>query len=353
MAIPVFDGHNDFLLRLLHQPDRRASLWPDGDGSGHIDLRRLQAGRFAGGLFAMFVPSPRAAGGQRGDDAMEQSPYDVPLAAPVGQAEALDSVRAMAGHLHWMARASEGQIRICRSAREVRECQQKGRIAAVLHLEGAEAIDPGFAALDELAAWGLRSLGLVWSRPNIFGTGVPFRFPSGPDVGPGLTDLGKRLVAECNRRRILIDLSHLNAAGFEDVARLSDAPLVASHSCAHAISASSRNLTDRQLEMIADSGGLVGLNFATILLRRDGRRSPVMGWSALLRHLDHLIARVGEDHVGFGSDFDGTTVPGPIQDVTGLVPLQAALRTHGYDTPLLRKLCHENWHGVLERTWGC
>jgi membrane dipeptidase len=353
MTIPVFDGHNDFLLRLLHLPDRRATLWPDGDGSGHIDLRRLQSGRFAGGLFAMFVPSPRTADGQGGDDAMEHSPYDVPLAAPVGHAEALQSVRAMAAHLHWMERASEGQIQICRSVREVRACQQQGRIAAVLHLEGAEAIDPEFAALDELAAWGLRSLGLVWSRPNIFGNGVPFRFPSGPDVGSGLTELGKRLVAECNRRRILIDLSHLNAAGFADVARLSDAPLVASHSCAHAITESSRNLTDRQLGMIADSGGLVGLNFATILLRRDGRRSPVMGWSAILRHLDHLIARVGEDHVGFGSDFDGTTVPGSIKDVTGLAQLQAALRAHGYDTPLLRKLCHENWHGVLERTWGC
>ena len=159
-------------------------------------------------------------------------------------------------------------------------------------------------------------------------------------------------MAECNRLRILIDLSHLNEAGFNDVAALSDAPLVATHSGAHAITASSRNLTDRQLAMIAERKGMVGVNFATIFLRRDGRRSPEMGWSPLLRHLGHLIDRLGEDHVGFGSDFDGTTIPANIGDVTGLPALQSALRLHGYDTALLRKLCHENWLNVLERTWG-
>ena len=150
----------------------------------------------------------------------------------------------------------------------------------------------------------------------------------------------------------MIDLSHLNETGFDEVARLSDAPLVATHSNAHAVTPSTRNLTDRQLAMIRESGGMVGLNFATVFLRRDGRRSPEMGWSPVLRHLDHLIAHLGEDHVGFGSDFDGATVPGVIGDVTGLDALQITLRAHGYSTALLEKLCHANWIAVLERTWG-
>jgi membrane dipeptidase len=258
----------------------------------------------------------------------------------------------MALDLAWMERASDGQFRICRSVAELRDCLAQGIIAGVLHMEGAEAIDPDMQALAAFHGLGLRSLGPVWSRPNAFGHGVPFRFPSGPDTGPGLTAAGRRLVAECNRLRILIDLSHLNEAGFNDVARLSDAPLVATHSGAHAITASSRNLTDRQLAMIAERKGMVGVNFATVFLRRDGRRSPEMGWSPLLRHLGHLIDRLGEDHVGFGSDFDGTTIPANIGDVTGLPALQSALRAHGYDTALLRKLCHENWLNVLERTWG-
>jgi hypothetical protein len=102
-------------------------------------------------------------------------------------------------------------------------------LASVLHIEGAEAIDPNFEFLDVLYEAGLRSLGPVWSRSNAFGHCVPFRCPSSPDTGPGLTDLGKELIDRCNRLRILIDLSHLNERGFWDVAAISNAPFVATH----------------------------------------------------------------------------------------------------------------------------
>ena len=227
-----------------------------------------------------------------------------------------------------------------------------GRIAGVMHMEGAEAIDEGLDALHVFHALGLRSLGPVWSRPTIWGHGVPFAFPADPDTGPGLTEAGRRLVRECDGLRILTDLSHLNAEGFRDVARISRLPLVATHSNAHRVTPSSRNLTDWQLDAIRDTGGLVGLNFATVFLRPDGRRSPDMGWDPILRHLDHLIGRLGEAHVGFGSDFDGATVPEVIGDVTGLPALQAALAAHGYDTTLLERLCHGNWLACLERVWG-
>lgn len=352
MTVPVFDGHNDFLLRLLNDPVRRAELWLAGSPQGHLDLPRMKTSGFAGGFFAIYVPSPADPRAADLEAMMDHPPYHLPLPDPVPLDVGLPVALQMAGHLHWMAAASGGAFRVVRSAGEIRACMAQGVIAGILHLEGAEAIDPDLFNLEAWYAMGLRSLGPVWSRPTAFGHGVPFAFPATPDTGPGLTDAGRRLVAECNRLRILIDLSHLNEAGFNDVARLSDAPLVATHSNAHAVTASSRNLTDRQLAMIAASGGMVGLNFATVFLRRDGRRSPEMGWSPLLRHLDHLIAHLGEDHVGFGSDFDGATVPAAIGDVTGLDALQTALRTHGYDTALLQKLCHKNWIAVLDRTWG-
>jgi membrane dipeptidase len=134
--------------------------------------------------------------------------------------------------------------------------------------------------------------------------------------------------------------------------RLSDAPLVATHSCAHAVCPSTRNLTDWQLDAIAETGGMVGLNFATCFLRPDGRESPDMGFDVMMRHLDHLIGRLGEDHVGFGSDFDGATMPEGIGDVTGLPRLVAACRAHGYSDALIRKIAHENWLALLTRTWG-
>lgn len=351
MPMPVFDGHNDFLLRLLRAPDRRA-MFLQGEGAGHIDLPRMRAGGFAGGLFAIFVPSPRDAAAGALDDLMANPPYALPLPAPVSLAAAQPVALAMAGHLLAMERQAPGDFALCRSVADIRAAMDSGRIAGVMHMEGAEAIDEGLEALHLFHAMGLRSLGPVWSRPTAFAHGVPFAFPASPDSGPGLTDAGRRLVTDCNRLRILIDLSHLNAAGVRDVAALSDAPLVATHSCAHAITPSSRNLTDDQLRMIRDSGGLVGLNFATVFLRPDGRQDPAMGWEAMLRHLDHLIGILGEGGVAFGSDFDGATVPAGLADVAGLPRFVEALRGHGYDEALIERLAWRNWLDVLARTWG-
>lgn len=351
-AVPVFDGHNDFLLRLLTQPGERARIWLEGDGQGHLDLPRMRAGGFAGGLFAIYIPSPETADAVDYQALMDAPPYDLPLPAPLDLAEAQPVALAMAGHLLWMERAAPDDFVLCRTAGEIRTAMAAGKVAGVMHMEGAEAIGPDLDALHVWHAMGLRSLGPVWSRPTAFGHGVPFRFPGDPDTGEGLTEAGLALVRECNRLKIMIDLSHLNEKGVDEVARISDAPLVATHSNAHAVTPSTRNLTDRQLAMIRDSGGMVGLNFATCFLREDGRRSPEMGWEAMLRHLDHLIGVLGEDHVGMGSDFDGATVPEPMADVAGLPAFQSALRAHGYDEDLMSKLCHGNWLGLLERTWG-
>ena len=347
----VFDGHNDFLLRLLRAPERREEAWLTGNGEGHLDLPRMKAGGFAGGFFAIYIPSPASPGAPDYMAMMDAPPYDLPLPAPIDAAEAQPIALSMAGHLAWMERAAAGRFEVCTTTARIRAAMAEGRIAAIMHMEGAEALGPDLDALPLFHAMGLRSIGPVWSRPTVFGHGVPFRYPGDPDTGPGLTEAGRDLVRACNALKILIDLSHLNEKGFDDVAALTEAPLVATHSNAHAVTPSTRNLTDRQLGLIADSGGMVGLNFATCFLRPDGRDSADMGWDPVMRHLDHLIAHLGEDHVGFGSDFDGATVPKGIADVTGLPALQDAMRDHGYDEPLLAKLCHENWIAVLERTW--
>lgn len=352
MPFPIFDGHNDFLLRLIAPGADRQAIWQGPNATGHIDLPRMRAGGMLGGLFAIYIPSAHDDVPLDRDTSMDNPPYDLPLPAPVALTAAQPIALAMAGHLHALARDNPDDLALCRSVAEIRAATATGRIAAVMHMEGAEAIDEGLDALHLFHAMGLRSLGPVWSRQTIWGHGVPFRYPSSPDTGPGLTAAGKRLIKECNALRILIDLSHLNAKGVADVAALSDAPLIATHSNAHAVTPTSRNLTDRQLDMIRDTGGLVGLNFATVFLRPDGRNDPDMGWDAVLRHLDHLIARLGEDHVGFGSDFDGATVPKGITDAAGLPRLIDALAAHGYDAALRRKLAQDNWLAVLDRTWG-
>ena len=349
---PVFDGHSDILLRLYQAPEKREEIWLTGEGKGHLDLPRMRQGGFAGGFFAIYIPSPEAHDSIDYRELMENPPYTLPLPALIPDAAALPVAMAMAGQMLWMERSSAGAFRLVRSVAEIRACMAAGVIAGIMHLEGAEAIGPDLDALHAFHAMGLRSLGPVWSRPTVFGHGVPFAFPSSPDTGPGLTPAGKALVAACNRLRIMLDLSHLNEAGFMDVARLSDAPLVATHSNAHAITPASRNLTDRQLAIIRDSGGMVGLNFATSFLRRDGRQSADMGWEDVMAHLDHLLTHLGEDHVGLGSDFDGATLPKGIGDVTGLPALQQAMLDHGFGAALVRKISSENWLALLERTWG-
>lgn len=348
---PVFDGHNDLLSRLWEEGEaKRESIWLKGEVEGHLSLPQMKKGGFVGGFFAIWVPSEVDPSDPPKPD-MNITPYDVPLPRGIAQDKAMPIAMAQAGQMLWMERASQGAFRICRSVADIRETIAAGNIAGIMHMEGIEALDPEGDALHVFHAMGLRSLGPVWSRNNAFAHGVPFRFPSDGDIGPGLTDAGKQLVRDCNRLGILIDLSHLNVAGFNDVAAISDAPLVATHSNACAITPSSRNLTDAQLAVIRDSRGMVGLNFGTIFLRPDGKRINDMTLDPMLHHLDHLITHLGEDHVGFGSDFDGTTIPAPIKDAGDLPVLIDALKRHGYDDALLAKLCCNNWLAVLDRTW--
>lgn len=347
--IPFFDGHNDFRLRLLKSPDPREETWLGAGKKGHLDLARMKQAGFAGGLFAIFVPP--AAGGPPPDfkALMANPPYDLPMPPAITHEAAQPVALAMAGLLHWMERSAPLDFKVCGSVSDIRKALAAGSIAGVMHMEGAEAIGPDLDALYLFHAMGLRSLGPVWSRPTIFGHGVPMAFPGTPDIGAGLTEKGKDLVRLCDELGIMVDLSHMNEAGFNDVAATSAAPLVATHSNAHALCASPRNLTDRQLRMIGERGGMVGFNYATFYLNADGTASPYTGWDTMLRHLDHLIAHAGEDHVGLGSDFDGCIVPELIGDVTGVQDLLSALADHGYDTALLNKLASGNWLNCLDR----
>ena len=355
--VPIFDGHNDALLRLYLQEGTDAvAAFLQGRDKGHLDLPKARRGGFAGGLFAVFAPSPKRkdrAGGEAPPS--EETGIIIgndPTPPAVDATEAQRVVAAMASLLLRIERESEGRVRVCRTVADIEGCLAGDALATVLHIEGAEAIDANFQLLDVLHAAGLRSLGPVWSRPNAFGHGVPFRAASSPDTGPGLTDLGKALIGACNRLRILIDLSHINERGFWDVAATSDAPLVATHSNAHAISPHSRNLTDRQLAAIGETGGMVGVNFATSFLRPDGRHGRDTPAELIIRHIEYLLEHVGEEGVGLGSDFDGTMVPPELGNAAGLQVLVQAMRERGFGEPLIEKVCFRNWLRVLRRTWG-
>lgn len=352
-SIPVFDGHNDTLLNLLLQERGGGRGFFERSGLGHIDMPRAVEGGFGGGFFACFAP-PDPESGWNEESALEitASGYDVAGSPPVDPAYARNFADRMTQLLFSLKSGSGGRLEVVRTVKDIERCLREDVLAAILHFEGAENLGPDPGALEGFYAAGLRSLGLVWSRPNAYAHGVPFRFPSSPDTGPGLTKAGRDLVRECNRLGILVDLSHLNERGFRDVAKLSEAPLVATHSNAHSLCPSSRNLTDRQLDAIKDSDGMVGVNFAVGFLRGDGRDDATTPMETVVRHVDYLVERIGTGRVGFGSDFDGAKVPKALGDVSGLPKLLDALGEHGYDRGELRKLAHGNWLRVLRETWG-
>src|SRR3954454_14958885 len=250
--IRIFDGHNDVLLALHEAGGERDGdgltaadrAFATGGGPTRLDVPRARAGGLVGGLFAIFPADP---------------PDDDAYARPAEQQQALADTLAMTARLHRLARA--GVLRLARDGQELDAAVAEGGPAACVHGGGAEPIGPGLDELEVLYAAGLRSLGLTWSRPNRFATGVPFEFPADPDEGPGLSAEGRALVAACDELGVLVDTSHLNARGFWDVAELTDGPLVVSHANAHRLCASPRNLTDEQLRAVGEHGGVVGLNF--------------------------------------------------------------------------------------------
>jgi membrane dipeptidase len=338
-SVRFFDGHNDVLLHLYRRdPSGRAFF--DGLESGHIDYARARAGGFAGGFFAVFVPSLPD----------ERAPDGPPAGAlELGYAQRL-ALEIMAV-LFRLERASDGELRVVRTIDELVGALRHDVIASILHFEGAEAIDPKLASLETFYNAGLRSLGPVWSRPNAFAEGVPFAFPRSPDTGPGLTDAGRALVHACNELGIMLDLSHINERGFRDVAAISRAPLVATHSNAHALCPATRNLTDYQLDAIRDSGGVVGLNFGVCFLRDDGGDDPDVPLDVMIRQIDYMVERMGIEHVAFGSDFDGVTIPTELGDVAGVPRLIRRLGECGYDDEAIRMIARENWVRVLSETW--
>ena len=337
MSLPVFDGHNDVLSRLAPGGAAARAGFLAGDGAGHVDLPRAAAGGLRGGCFAIFTCRPPDADYATGA-------YFAPADAATALREALAQIAVLAR----LERESAGRLRILRTADEL----AGPGMGAVLHLEGAEPIGPGLDELEVLVAAGVRSLGLVWSRPNAFATGVPFGFPGTPDQGQGLTPAGRELVAACVELRVLVDVSHLNARGFWEVAEHNDTPLVASHAGAHALCPSPRNLTDDQLRAVGERGGLVGINFHVGFLRADGAEDPETPLTRIAEHAAHVAELAGVDAVALGSDFDGAVMPAPLGDVTGLPALLTALRDAGFGEDDLAKIAHGNWTRVLRAAWS-
>ena len=342
----IFDGHNDLLTRLwLSSADDPVHDFIYGTLPGHLDLKRCRQTGWMGGLFSIFLPPYAYVKNNHPDKLSNPSNSDFT------PQEIVDICCAQLELAQQLEARSDGQIRICTSVAQIRTCQQNQQLAIVLHLEGAEflAIEPEL--LDVFYEAGLRSIGPLWNRKSPFGDGLNASFPHSPDTGSGLTTQGKDLILACRDKHMLIDVSHMNERAFWDTLEIIDQPIVATHSNAHALCAQARNLTDRQLTAIKQNGGLVGVNFDVAFLRADGQRNTHTSLDVIVDHLAYLIGHLGEDHVGFGSDFDGCLLPDELSDISQISKLIEQMQQRHFSDALIEKITSKNWFAVLDKIW--
>src|SRR5437764_4427719 len=184
-SLPILDGHNDTLLHLyLSERGGGRSFFTHSE-NGHIDLPRARQGGFAGGFFAIFSPDPTQAQPSKEDLIITDSGYERPPFPAIDPVFAQQFTIAVAASLFRLEAESEGQIKVVRTIHELVQCLQLAKLAIILHFEGAEAIDEDLDPLEMFYQAGLRSLGIVWSRPNAFGHSGPRKFPHTRDTAPG------------------------------------------------------------------------------------------------------------------------------------------------------------------------
>ena len=342
----IFDGHNDLLTQLwLSSEKDPIHAFINLTLSGHLDLKRCNAAGWVGGLFSIFLP-PYGYVQKYHPEKLQNS-----FTSDFTVEQIIEICTAQLMFAQELQSRSLERIQICTSVKQIKNCQKLNKLAMVLHMEGAEILQYNMDLLDVFYEAGLRSIGPLWNRKSAFGNGLNASFPSSPNVGSGLTNKGKALIRQCVDKNMLIDVSHMNEQAFWDTIDLIDQPIVATHSNAHHLCPQARNLTDQQLSIIKESEGLVGVNFDVAFLRADGQRNTATSLNLIIDHICYLMDHLGENHVAFGSDFDGALLPDELQDVSGMPRLINQMRQRGFSTDLIDKICCENWLGVLERIW--
>ncbi len=311
----VVDMHADTLLDVLKGKRRLA----DQGKGGHVDLSRLRRGGVRVQFFACFIEP-------------EYKPE-----------RALKQALRLLDAFYREEEANRSELQLATSVEEIQGIAAAGKIAAILSIEGGEALERDLGVLRIFYRLGVRSLCLTWNERNYLADGV-----AEGRAGGGLTRFGVEVVRELNRLGMLVDVSHLGERGFWDVLEVSTSPVIASHSNARALCDHPRNLTDQQIRALAAHGGVVGINFAPHFLAEDGNACL----DAVVAHIEYLLELVGPDHVGLGSDFDGIEkTPRGLEDVRFLPELTEALLARGIDAETVQKVLGRNILRVMDQVF--
>jgi len=315
-GIILADAHCDTVLRAFDGHDLTCDN-PDC----HVDAVKLRAGGVDLQVFALWTcvsTLPKRAG-QR--------------------------LMTLAAHLASFISIATETVGPARSYSDFKRNLSESKTSIVLGIEGAHCLAPGEASIDFCHDIGVRVITLCWNNTNWLATSAvqAGTFPY------GLTPLGRRAVRRMCERGIIVDLSHASERTFWDVAETCDRPFIASHSCAKGVSDHPRNMDDEQIRAIAYANGVIGINFCRAFLRSD----PGATIDDVITHTEYILDAVGDDHVCFGSDFDGIPMgPEGLENATKFPVLIDRLLERGHPEGTVRKIAGENLLRVFREVCG-
>lgn len=226
---------------------------------------------------------------------------------------------------------------------DIQKNKAAGKLSALLSIEEGAALNGSVANLRNFYRLGVRLITLLWNYPNQLGY-PNFKFEH---KDKGLTELGIEVVGEMNRLGMIIDVSHMSDGGFYDVARLSAEPFIASHSNARTCTNHARNLTDHMIKLLADKGGVMGLNLESFFLCPE-EPTTISTIEDMIRHLQHIRKVGGIEVMAIGTDFDGTIHTSEIPNIGEMSKLAEALLKNGFTEDEIDKIYYKNALRVIK-----
>jgi len=313
----VFDGHCDTILEIMNHKRTLEKKSP----TGHLDIPRMKEGGVNVQFFAVFI-----------EDIYKPD-------------RSLKRTLQLIDCFYREMEKNQDEISLVTNYNQINEANSAGKIAAILSVEGGEALEGDLGVLRMLYKLGVRLLTLTWNQRNQIADGI-----GESRTGSGLTEFGLKVIDEMNNLRMFIDVSHLSETGFWDVIKRSKAPIVASHSNCYALCPHPRNLKDEQIKALADKGGVIGITFVPNFLTQEKRKTTVKD---VVTHIDYLVEKAGIDCVGLGSDFDGTGgLPLGLEGVDKITNITEELLTRGYKEREIKKILGGNFLRVFKKVIG-
>ena len=328
----VIDAHNDTVLKIIDSDTWLPKNKLSRITNFMVDIPKLVAGGIDVATFASYTSGYAQPGGGQDFD------------------RANSRLLALLNALHWTMDQNPDTTRQVLDSNDLQNSNSQGSIGFLLSIEGAYSLNAvnSLALLRQYHDLGVLMLAPVWNYSNELGEGTKAEYPDGSPSSGGLTDLGRTVIEEMNRLGTIVDVSHMNEQTFWDTLGISSAPVIASHSSVDALCPNARNLTDRQILAIADSGGLVHVNYYRNFLAGNPSSATV---KTLVDHIEYIVNLAGIDHIGLGSDFDGASLPLGLADASHVPAITRELLERGYSYEAVGKILGGNSARVFSKIW--